>query len=354
MDRPLTEATRVRMRAAAERTIRDWFRETDAVEVSVPTLVRCPGMEPHLRAFPVQGREVAWDGTRWLHTSPEYAIKSRFGSLGFDVYTFARAYRDEPVGRWHHPEFTMLEWYRRDVGLEVLMDDCEEIVARVVRACAAEARAVGHWVAPAEPQRPFRRISCEDACRRWANVDLFAPDDRTFAESAIRAGWDVGPTWDRDAVFTVLLADAVEPALCADGPAFLTGFPAWQSALARLDPEDPRCALRFELFLPGMARDDLLERACVEVANAFDELTDAQEQSDRFAREASYRHAEGLDEYAMPEALLQGLATMPRTSGIALGFERLLLWALEATTGHALNVGDALLGEPTRAARRLR
>jgi lysyl-tRNA synthetase class 2 len=83
-------------------------------------------------------------------------------------------------------------------------------------------------------------------------------------------------------------------------------------------------------------------------------LTDAQEQSDRFAREASYRHAEGLDEYAMPEAVLQGLATMPRTSGIALGFERLLLWALEATTGHALNVGDALLGEPTCAARRLR
>lgn len=345
--RPLTPAQILRVRAAAEAAIRRYLNATGALEISVPTLVPNPGLEPHLRAFRAPAREAIALGPRWLHTSPEYAIKSVFADLDADVFAFARAYRDEPPTRWHHPEFTMLEWYRAHVGLEALMADCEAIVRATVDAVSEVLGLQGvlSQDAKAMLERPFAHLRCDEACARWAGVDLHEPDEARFAAAARAAGWSVELDWDRDTVWSVLVTDAIEPHLTEQGPAFLTAFPAWQSALARRDPADARCALRMELYVPGRWERPPW-RGAIELANAFDELTDPVEQRARFEEDMRRREALDADAYPMPEALLAGVARMPRTAGIALGFERLVVWAVEWAAGHTLRVADLLLGEP--------
>lgn len=337
----------VELRATVEAAVRAYFNRTGATEVSTPTMVASPGMEPHLRAFPIDAAECHELGRRYLHTSPEYAIKSVFGALGFDVFCLARCYRDEPPGRLHHAEFTMLEWYRRGEDLELLMRDCEELVA-IALACAT--RLSGGEAAPVAEQKRFGRVRCDDAFQRYAGVDLTIPDDVAFARAARAAGFDVGADWDWDSVFTVIQADSIEPAITQHGPVFLTHFPARQAGLAKLDPDDSRWALRFELYAPGVARVSEPGHS-FELANAFAELLDACEQRARFASELRWREANGRTLYPMPEDMLHGIDQMASTVGIALGFERLLVWAVEQGLGWHLRVADWLLAEPLRSLR---
>lgn len=338
-DRLLLE--RLEARAAVEDAIRRTLRASGMLEVATPSLVASPGMEPQLRAFEVPARHCPTLGRRYLHTSPEYAIKARFGALDKDVFTLARAYRDEPLTRWHHPEFTMLEWYRRCDSLEPLMADVEQLVLASWDAVAGLRPQPAHRP---RPRTPFGRLTVRDAFRRWLGIDLHDTSSTELHAVAASKGWDADPSWDDETMFSLLYAWGIEPELARERPVFLTEFPASQAALARLSPSDPRVALRFEVYA-GVPTEDG-EHTSVELANAFAELTDPVEQRARFEADMAKRTREGAPVYPMPEPMLSGLAHMPSTSGIALGVERLVVWAMAHAWDAELNVRDLLLGEP--------
>ncbi len=325
------------------RTIRDWFFHHGVVEVEVPMMVPSPGMEPHLRAFALSPQEATQLGARYLHTSPEYAIKTVLGALEFDVYTMVRSFRDEPLGRMHHPEFTMLEWYRQGVDYHALTDDVEGLI----RTLAEVLELPQTLIAPAavELWSPFERITCEEAFQRYVGVSLRDVTVSELATAAAANGVDADERWGWDGLFTVLYAECVEPRLGSPRPTFITEFPRSQAALARLKPGDPAVAERFEFYLAG-AWDRPPYRGGIELANAFSELTDAEEQAERFEAERANRRAAGLPVYPMPAEMLKGVATMRPTAGIALGVERLLVWLWEAKTSERISVADLLLGEP--------
>ena len=264
-------------RARLLRTLRAFLDDRGYLEVSAPTVVTSPGMEPHLDAFELSG-----DGARrFLHTSPEYALKRLLGDGHTRLYSLGPCYRDEPASRTHSPEFTMLEWYAVGMDLPGMMAETEALFA-------AAADALGYAV-----PRPFERLAVREAFARYADAEAFD-----------------APLGD----FFQVFLDRVEPALGRGRPTFLYGYPASQAALARIDPEDPSVALRFELFAGGH-----------ELANAFDELTDPVEQRARFEAEQAERRAAGRAVHPVDEALLDALGRMQQTCGVALGVDRLLM-----------------------------
>lgn len=273
----------LRARAAVLRALRHWFDEHLYLEVPTPALVASPAMESTLEGVP------AADG--WLRTSPEFALK-RVVAAGLPrIYEIGPCFRADEHGRWHGREFTMLEWYRAGASLPDLMDEVEALVATA-------ARALG--VAP--PTR-WERITVRDLFRRHTGLDLahatpaqMSPDDPDDADHAFFRRW----------------VNDVEPQLTH--PTFVTEWPASQAALARVHerPEWP-VACRFEVFLGG-----------VELANAFLELTDADEQRRRFHASNAARAAEGRPPHPLDERFIAAVGRMPPTSGIALGVDRLV------------------------------
>jgi len=328
---PLTPARARALRRRAELlwALRAFFRAEGVPEVEPPTVVSCPGMEPHLDALEVVARDAtpAWapEGAqrrRYLHTSPELALKRLLGA-GFErLYALRPVFRDELPSRTHNPEFTLLEWYLRGEPLEALMAQCERLVVTL----AAEARA--HSPASPPPPTlltclaaPFERLSVREAFARYAGIDLdAAPTAALLKAAALAAGVRPGalggtPSWDE--VYFQVFLDLVEPRLGRGRPTLLYDFPASQSALARLRPDDPRWALRFELFVEGL-----------ELANAFDELSDPAEQRARFEGERAARAALGKPVYPVDEELLSALPRMGACVGVALGFDRLVMLLL--------------------------
>ena len=308
---------RVRLRAEVTHAIRSYFASSDAIEIEVPTLVPNPGNEAHLRAFEVRTRSHAFEGRRYLHTSPEFAIKASLARLEADVFTFARSYRDEPPSPWHAPEFTMLEWYRRTDAEGDVVRDVDAIVRAAYRVSGAEAE----WPAPREVSLVARYAELGVDARRLDRAEL--------ASALLSAGVHVDESWDAASLFTLLYVECIEPALMRGAPAtdrapvIVTGFPAHQAALAKLG--DDGLARRFEVYLPAPG-------GAVELANAFAELTDPAEQRARFAADDASRGAAGEPVYPSPERMLAGIAEMQPTVGIALGLERLLT----VTASHAL------------------
>lgn len=296
---------KLRARARILRAIRAFFDARDFVEIEPPIAVRAPGLEPHLDAF-----ELRTDGPRrYLHTSPEYALKRLLGE-GFErLYALGPCFRDEPPSKTHGPEFTMLEWYAAGLDLPGLMDQTEALI-RAARAAVGDGP-----VGATDVDGPFERLTVADAFRRHAGLDPFAhPTADALRAAGRHAGHPLadGGTWD-DVFFQIHL-DAVEPKLGRDRPTFLWAWPRSQAALARLDPTG-RHALRFELFAGGF-----------ELANAFDELTEPAEQRRRFEAEQAERRAMGKPVYPIDEALLAALPRMKPTAGIALGVDRLVMW----------------------------
>ena len=295
---------RARMTAQA----RAWFAERGLREAETPCLVPAPGMEVHLRGFrsdylPHLGQGEA--RRLWLRTSPEMALKRLLAGGSGPVFEFARVWRNGERGRTHAPEFTMLEWYRPGFTLDALMDETEALV----RALCPHPACAG----------PFRRITCAEAFAGWAGLDLLGSirPDGTGDPAAL--GAKEGESWE-DAFFRLLL-DHVEPRMAEGAATFLTHWPTPQAALARRDPGDARVALRFELYAGGM-----------ELANAFDELTDEAEQRARFAHDVAERvRIHGEDEaWPADEDFLQAVGAMPAGSGIALGWDRLVMLATGA------------------------
>ena len=304
----------LRRRAQLTAATRAFFAGQGFLEVETPYAVQAPGEEVHLSAFAT--RRLRTDGSAeplWLHTSPEFAMKQLLVAGAGRIFQLARVWRNGEGSPLHAPEFTMLEWYAPDMSLTGLMDQTEAYLRAVLPPVVATRGQVTDLC-------KFERLTVAEAFARYAGADVLttAADADALAASA-GAELRNDETWED--LFFRLLLERVEPNLGRQHPTFLTHWPAAQAALARRDPTDPRVAERFELFVCG-----------IELANAFVELTDAEEQRARFTEERSRRYQlygpEPERHWPMDEAFLAALAFgMPASAGIALGFDRLAMLA---------------------------
>jgi lysyl-tRNA synthetase class 2 len=307
----------LRRRARLVADTRAFFTARGYTEVETPCLVPVPGMEVHLRAFRTEFVPHLGAGERrtlWLRTSPELALKRLLVAGAGPVFELARVWRNGEVSPRHAPEFTMLEWYRPGATMEALMDETEAYVRAV---CPP---VVAHAGVATDLALPFERITMAEAFTRWCGgLDILATegDAARLGEAAARIGVPPRPGESWEDLFFRLLLERVEPNIGRGRATFLTHWPAPQAALARRDPADPRAALRFELFAAGL-----------ELANAFDELTDPAEQRARFEHDAAERVRLYGEGWGVDEDFLAALEHgMPAGSGIALGFDRLAMLA---------------------------
>lgn len=304
---------RVRLRAE----VAAFLAARGYTEVETPVLQPCPGMEPNLDPFATRYAAKLGEEARalFLQFSPEFAMKKLLAGGAGPIFQFARVFRNGEAGPQHQPEFTMLEWYRPGLDLAGLMDETEALI----RAACPDGLRRGGVVVPTD--RPFTRVTVAEAFARFVGVDVLATaDDAAALAAAAGVALRAGETWQD--VFFRLLLERVEPAIGQQVPAFLTHWPASEAALSRRDPSDPRVALRFELFAAG-----------VELANAYEELTDAAEQRARFAAwRAERRAARGEDRMPDDDFLAALAFGLPPCAGIALGFDRLAMLASGART----------------------
>ncbi|NHN84673.1 EF-P lysine aminoacylase GenX [Acetobacter musti] len=305
----------LRRRALMQTATRAFFDSRGYVEVETPCAVPTPGEEVHLHVF--ETRRVSPEGDSeplFLHTSPEFAMKRIVAATGLPVFQLARVWRNGEGSVLHAPEFTMLEWYHPGAGLASLADETEHYVQCLL---PPEIHRDGRTI---PIHTPFERLTVAEAFRRHAGADVLATADNAEALAA-QAGCTLrtGETWED--LFFRLLLERIEPAIGRERPTFLTHWPASQAALARTCPDDPRTALRFELYIGG-----------VELANAFEELTDSEEQRTRFEKDRATRAKLYPQRKSWPidEDFLRALPAMPPTSGIALGFDRLVMLATGA------------------------
>jgi elongation factor P--(R)-beta-lysine ligase len=302
--------------------LRQFFAEREFVEVETPALVFSPGNETHLHAFHTE--RVAPAGMRervYLRTSPEFACKRLLAAGERRIVEFARAFRNRERGDLHHPEFTLVEWYRADESCEALMDDCADILA-----LAAQVTGAKRWSfrgRSMDPTAPPDRFSVAEAFARFARIDFAAvlppaPTAR-FAEIAGAAGVRTAADDSWGDIFSRVLVERIEPHLGNERATLLYDYPSVQSPLARARTYDSRLAERFELYACG-----------VELANAFGELTDPTEQRRRLEQQMDEKERIYAERYPIDEAFLAALAQMPPASGAALGFDRLVMLATGA------------------------
>lgn len=329
-------------RGRVKAALRRWFEARDFVEVETAQLQVSPGNETHLHGF---GTTLIDDcdvrHSYYLHTSPEFACKKLLAAGEPRIFDFARVFRNRERTALHHPEFTMLEWYRAGEDYQALMQDCADLLA-----LAAEAAGTDRFVWRGSQVDPFaepERLTLQEAFRRHAGIDLLRTvtadgelDRPALAADAAEAGVRVAPDDGWSDIFSRILADRIEPYLGRGRATMLCEYPISEAALARPKPGDPRVAERFELFACG-----------VELANAFGELNDPDEQRRRFEADMDQKQALYGERYPIDEDFLAALAQMPQASGIALGFDRLVMLAT-----HARRIEDVLwtpVAEPASA-----
>lgn len=312
-------------RQAVLRRWRQWFEGQGFDEVETPCLQISPCVEVHVRGFKTQLEGLKRDGQgeeRWLHTSPEFAMKKLLVAGVGKIFQFARVFRNGEITERHQPEFTLLEWYRAHATYQTLMDDCASLLRE-----AAEATGRNHvsWQGlSCDITAPPGVLTVAEAFQNFCGIDLLStlPEETgKLAEQARAKGYRVAPDDRWEDIFFRLMLDAIEPNLGRGRPTILCEYPLSQAILSRQKPEDPRVAERFELYVAGL-----------ELANAYGELTDATIQRQRFKedmdlREKLYGHRFPVDEGFL-DALQHG---MPPCAGIALGFDRMVMLATGAS-----------------------
>lgn len=285
-------------RASMYRTIRDYFTQQDVLEVETPLLCQHSVTDPHIDSLP--------SNNRWLQTSPEYAMKRLLCAGSGDIFQISKAFRADEAGHQHNPEFSMLEWYRLNFDHHQLMDDVERLVQTILGLSR------------------FLRVSYQSCWLSLTNIDPLNTDIdtlRAYANLQQLIFVEGHEPQSIDDWLMAIMGLHIEPLLATQGPTFIYDFPASQSALAQLDPNNPKVAQRFELYING-----------IELANGFHELADAAQQKERFStnnlqRRALYKPSMDIDPYFIA-ALQHGL---PNCSGVALGLDRLLMLKTKAS-----------------------
>jgi lysyl-tRNA synthetase class 2 len=305
--RPTATRAALARRAAMLQRTRAFFSDRNVLEVETPILSTAAVSDPQIESLATQ--VAGMPGLKFLCPSPEYAMKRLLAAGSGDIYQICKVFRDAERGRWHNPEFTMIEWYRLGFDDATLMDEVEALV----RALLAPARVLG----------PAERLSYSAALQRHAGVDAFISTDHELRQAALRHEIDCDAELDRDALLDLLMGLIVGPRLGRDVPCFICDYPASQAALARLrPPASGRAAVaaRFELYLDGL-----------ELANGFHELANPRELRARFDRDLAVRQARGQVQRPLDDNFLAAQeAGMPDCAGVALGFDRLVAIALAA------------------------
>lgn len=301
----------LRERATFMQAIRRFFSERDILEVTTPTLSTAANPDPHVDPFltHTRGRDAEGPEALYLHTSPEFFMKRLLADGSGPIFQLGPVFRAGEISPVHNPEFTMLEWYRPDFTMEQLMDEVEELVTNFVDLPSIE------------------RLTVAEAFQQVVGIDdLYATSAEQLRSLAVGMGLpsadELDLDWDSWVDYFIVVAILPQFAHAA---LFLTHYPASQAALARISPDNPNVAERFELILNG-----------VEIANGFRELTDAREQRNRFQKELDERAVEDLPPIPMDEHLLDALGQgLPECSGVALGVDRLMMRSM----------GKELIGE---------
>ncbi|EGR2797687.1 elongation factor P--(R)-beta-lysine ligase [Vibrio navarrensis] len=301
---PTASIPQLRQRAALIARIRQFFAQRNVLEVDTPAMSHATVTDVHLHTFQTQfvGPGYAQGSPLFLMTSPEFHMKRLLAAGSGCIYQLGKAFRNEENGRYHNPEFTMLEWYRVGFDHHQLMDEMDDLLQLVLQCGAAE------------------RMTYQQA---FLTVLGVCPLEGTMAELksvAARLGLsDIAEAEeDRDTLLQLLFSIGVEGKIGQQVPAFVYDFPASQAALAKINPNDPRVADRFEVYFKG-----------IELANGFHELDNAQEQLRRFEQDNSKRVEMGLAEQPIDYHLIAALQSgLPECAGVALGVDRLIMLAL--------------------------
>lgn len=298
---PSASIATLELRATMLRAAREYFAATRALEVETPALSTSAVSDLHLVS--VEARTMSKPS--YLQTSPEYFMKRLLAAGCGDIWQIAKVYRDTESGRWHNPEFTLIEWYRIGIDHHSLMADVE--------------RLIGAMLPPARQFDRAERLSYREAVQLHAGVDAFEDPVPVLVARLESSGIHVPPDLhaDHDACLDLIMSTLVGPALGHDRVTFVYDYPASQAALAKVRGA---VASRFEAYLDG-----------IELANGFHELADPTEQRTRFEREIAERARRGLPVHPIDERLLGSLAHgLPECSGVALGFDRLVMCAIGA------------------------
>ena len=295
---------RVRQRARLLASIRAFFAARGVLEVTTPVLAAGVGTDPAIEPFVTRYQGPGGERTCYLQTSPEFHMKRLLAAGSGDIYQIMPVFRQGEVGRRHNPEFQLLEWYRLGFDHHRLMEEVAELVDQAL-----------------ERTLPVEKCTYRELFQEHFGWDPLTAEPAQMEASARRHGLQVAGSMTKDQWLDLLMATVVEPTLGHGRLCFVHGYPASQAALARLDPQDPRLACRFELYLEG-----------VELANGFHELADADEQRARFEADNAARRAAGQEELPLDERFLQALASgLPDCAGVALGLDRLLMLRLGAS-----------------------
>ena len=305
--KPTADLRALQLRASLLQVAREYFRAAAVMEVETPILGHATVTDVHLASLHTR---IAGHGEFYLQTSPEYAMKRLLATGTGDIYQVARVFRDAERGTLHNPEFTLIEWYRRGFSAMDLMQDAAKLLERML--------------APHRTLRAPEWLTYYEAVRVHAGIEArSAPvgELRTcLASRGIPLPRGMAAD-DRDAYLDLIISTIVAPKLGTGGLTFLHDYPASQAALARLKPDDPSVAERFEIFLEG-----------IELANGFHELADATEQRARFNTDLKLRRARAMHASPVDERLLQALSFgLPDCSGVALGFDRVVMLAAGAS-----------------------
>lgn len=316
--RPGISLARLRQRARLLQQTREFFAARNVLEVDTPIAISSAVSDPHIHSVelaPAHGGRARC----FLHTSPEYAMKRLLAAGSGDIYQICHVFRAEESGPLHNSEFTLVEWYRTGFGMRQLIDEVAALA-----------------IALLGRPRPIELLSYQQAFLRSVTCDPLTASDAALADCARAQGFDAAlvQRCSRDELLDLLMGARIGPTLGRDGLCFVYGYPASQASLARLDPADPRTALRFELYADG-----------IELANGFEELGDAAEQRARFAADLQRRQRLGLPLYGADEYLLAALEQgLPPCSGVAVGFDRLMMLASGASS-----IGEVLTFAANRA-----
>lgn len=297
---PSAKIALLKQRAIILQTIRQFFADKQVMEVETPSLSRAGVTDPYLYSFSTSYT----NKSLFLQTSPEFHMKRLLCAGSGPIYQICKAFRDEESGRYHNPEFTILEWYQPGYDHFDLMNEVSDLLQQVLKC-----------------KKPIQ-LSYQQAFQDHLALDPLTADIselKTCIQTHNIGEWLLNET-DKDTILQQLFSLAIEPKIGQERPCFIYNFPASQASLAKLDPNDKRVAQRFELYYRGL-----------ELVNGFNELTDAKEQQQRFEEDNRKRHSlnrpQAIIDYQLLQALQSGL---PSCSGVALGVDRLVMLALQS------------------------